>query len=70
MGAFRRRPFRGVGETREIAVDLTNFALELDKAYLPACYPNAPPSGSPRKRYTMREAESLVGYAGKYYQVQ
>lgn len=39
------------------------MALELDKTYMAARYPNAHPSGSPRRRYTRREAERLVNYA-------
>ncbi len=35
-------------------------ALELDKAYIPTRYPDAHPSGSPRKRYTRREASRLI----------
>lgn len=41
--------------------DLVERALELDKAYILARYPNAHPSGAPRRRYTQREAERLVG---------
>jgi len=43
--------------------DLQTAALELDKAYIPTRYPNAHPSGSPRRRYTRAEAERLVSYA-------
>ena len=43
--------------------DLYEIALELDKAYIPTRYPNAHPSGSPRRRYTRKEAERLIGYA-------
>jgi len=42
---------------------LMDEALELDKAYISARYPNAHPSGSPRNRYTRKEAERLAGYA-------
>ncbi|MBI4329662.1 MAG: HEPN domain-containing protein [Chloroflexi bacterium] len=38
-------------------------ALELDKAYIPTRYPNANPSGSPRKKYARAEASRLVDYA-------
>ena len=47
----------GVGET------LTDAALELDKTYISARYPDALPSGSPRTRYTRGEAERMVGHA-------
>ncbi len=43
--------------------ELVDSALELDKVYIPTRYPNALPSGSPRRRYTLREARRLVGYA-------
>jgi len=42
-----------------------NGALELDKAYIPARYPNAHPSGSPRRRYTKEEAERLIDHAAR-----
>ena len=47
----------------DVPQDLMNRALELDKAYIPASYPNAHPSGSPRSRYTKGEAERLVKHA-------
>lgn len=43
--------------------NLYQAALELDKAYILTRYPNAHPSGSPRRRYTRQEAERLIGYA-------
>ncbi len=46
-----------------VASELVDGALELDKVYIPARYPNAHPSGSPRQRYTEREASRLIGYA-------
>ncbi len=42
---------------------LREKALELDKAYIPTRYPDAHPSGSPRKRYTRLEASRLIDYA-------
>ena len=42
---------------------LIEAALELDKTYILARYPNAHPSGSPRTRYTKAEAKRLIGYA-------
>ena len=42
---------------------LIEAALELDKAYIPARYPNAHPSGSPSTRYTKTEAARSIGYA-------
>jgi len=43
--------------------ELINWAFELDKVYIPARYPNAHPTGSPRERYTKCEAERLIRYA-------
>jgi HEPN domain-containing protein len=43
--------------------ELRDAALELDKAYIPTRYPNAHPSGSPRRRYTRTEAERMVVHA-------
>jgi HEPN domain-containing protein len=40
-----------------------DMALELDKAYIPTRYPDAHPSGLPRRRYTRTEAERLIVYA-------
>ncbi|MBI2939911.1 MAG: HEPN domain-containing protein [Chloroflexi bacterium] len=47
----------------DLPADLMDAALELDKAYIPARYPDAHPSGSPRRRYTRTEAERMVGHA-------
>ena len=43
--------------------ELIEYGLELDKAYVPTRYPNAHPSGSPRNRYTEREAKRHIEYA-------
>lgn len=43
--------------------DLVDSALELDKAYIAARYPDAHPSGAPRTRYTRREAQRMVRHA-------
>lgn len=48
---------------RAVPGPLIDGALELDKAYIPARYPDAHPSGSPRTRYTRTEAVRLIGYA-------
>jgi HEPN domain-containing protein len=37
--------------------------LELDRAYIAARYPDAHPSGSPRRRYGRAEAERMVAHA-------
>jgi len=52
-----------LSRTYTVPEELTNGALELDKAYIPARYPNAHPSGSPRTRYTRDEAARLIQYA-------
>ena len=46
-----------------VANELMEGAYELDKAYIPARYPNAHPSGSPRQRFTNKEAARLVEHA-------
>lgn len=51
----------------KVSEELMNQALELDKAYIPTRYPNAHPSGSPRQRYTRKEAERLIQYAQKIF---
>ncbi|MEM2046698.1 MAG: HEPN domain-containing protein [Candidatus Jordarchaeales archaeon] len=51
----------------EVSSELLDYALELDKAYIPTRYPNAHPSSSPRRRYTRREAERLIWYAEKIF---
>jgi HEPN domain-containing protein len=52
-----------VRKTHAVSEDLFDAALELDKAYIPARYPDAHPSGSPRTRYTRTEAERMVAHA-------
>jgi len=47
----------------QVSEELIGWALELDKAYIPARYPDAHPSGSPRNRYTKEEARRLISYA-------
>ena len=48
---------------RTVPPHLVEGALELDKAYIPARYPNAHPSGAPRTRYTRAEAVRLIEHA-------
>jgi HEPN domain-containing protein len=48
---------------RPVPEPLTEAALELDKAYIPARYPNAHPAGSPRGRYTRTEGQRLIDHA-------
>ncbi len=52
----------------EVSDELLEYALELDKAYIPTRYPNAHPSSSPRRRYTKREAERMIKYAEKIFE--
>jgi HEPN domain-containing protein len=54
-----------LSKSRRIPEELMDLALELDKVYIPARYPNAHPSGSPRKRYTKNEAQRIVEYAAR-----
>ncbi len=52
-----------LSRTHPQATVLRDGALELDKAYIPARYPDAHPSGSPRRRYTKAEADRLIEHA-------
>ena len=52
-----------LAKTHEVPESLIDGALELDKAYIPARYPDAHPSGSPRRRFTRGEARRLIGHA-------
>jgi len=54
-----------LAQRQEVTADLRDAALELDKAYILSRYPDAHPSGSPRRRYTCTEAERLVEHAAK-----
>ena len=51
--------------SRSVPAELIELAKELDKVYVPARYPDAHPSGSPRRQYTRTEAERLVAHAGQ-----
>lgn len=54
-----------LGEKLNIPKTLIDKALELDKVYIPARYPNAHPRGSPFKLYTRIEAERMISYTGE-----
>jgi len=56
-----------LSKRHKVPEDLIDKALELDKAYIPTRYPNAHPSGSPRKRYTKEEAMRLIKYAEEIF---
>jgi len=58
-----------LAKKHEIPGELSNQALELDKAYIPTRYPNAHPSGSARSRYTRQEAMRLIGYAERIVKI-
>lgn len=51
---------RGIASVSDALIDA---ALELDKAYIGARYPDAHPSGTPRRRYIRAEADRLVADA-------
>jgi len=51
--------------SRRVTPDLLDAAKELDKAYLPARYPDALPASSPRRAYTATEAERMIGCADR-----
>ena len=57
-----------LSEHFEVPEQLIDFALEPDKTYIPAGYPDALPSGSPRSRYSKSEAERMVHYAERIVQ--
>ncbi len=52
-----------LGRSCAVSEGLLDVARELDKAYIPARYPNAHPSGSPGALYTKTEAERMVKHA-------
>ncbi|RLG00819.1 DNA-binding protein [Thermococci archaeon] len=56
-----------LSKRHKVPEDLIDKALELDKAYIPTRYPNAHPSGSPRRRYTKEEAMRLIKYAEEIF---
>lgn len=57
-----------LSKTHQVPDGLLDEALELDKAYIAARYPNAHPTGSPRRRYTKGEAGRLIGYAERIFE--
>lgn len=52
-----------LSKKKPVPEEFIEGALELDKAYIPARYPNAHPSGSPKRRYTKVEATRLIEHA-------
>ncbi len=56
---------RELGKSHSVTEEMIDEALELDKAHIPARYPDAHPSGSPRNLYTREEARRLINNADK-----
>ncbi|MBD3182093.1 HEPN domain-containing protein [Candidatus Poribacteria bacterium] len=56
-----------LSKSHQVSNDLINRALELDKSYISARYPDAHPSGSPRDRFTIDEARRLINYAEQIF---
>ena len=56
-----------LSKVHEVPNDLLDGAMELDKSYIPARYPNAHPSGSPRRRYIEKESRRLIEYAERIF---
>lgn len=54
-----------LAHSQTVPESLKDAGLELDKAYIPARYPNAHPTGSPRSRYTRTEAERMLAHADR-----
>lgn len=52
-----------VAPSDDVPGDLRDLALELDKSYILARYPDAHPAGAPRDRFTRQEALRLVDHA-------
>ncbi len=50
-------------EPWQAGVELLDAARELDKHYIPPCYPNAHPQGAPYEYYTRNEAERAIANA-------
>jgi HEPN domain-containing protein len=57
-----------LGRSQLVPEALRDIGLELDKVYIPARYPDAHPSGSPRRRYIRTEAQRMVTYADEIIQ--
>ena len=57
-----------LSKTFPVSSDLVDNALELDKVYISARYPDAHTSGSPKTKYTEREARRLIEYAEKIFE--
>jgi HEPN domain-containing protein len=50
---------------QSVEEDIIDLATELDRAYIPARYPNAHPASSPRRLYVRAEAERMVEHADR-----
>lgn len=56
-----------LSNTFPVPSEFIDDALELDKVYISSRYPDAHTSGSPRKKYTKREAGRLIEYAERIF---
>jgi len=56
-----------LAKKHDVPAELVDVALKLNKSYIPTRYPHAHPSGSPRSRYTKREARRLIEYAERIF---
>lgn len=59
---------QSLSDRHPVDAGLIDIALELDKVYIAARYPDALPSGSPRSRYTKAEAERMCEHAERIVQ--
>ncbi|TBH17550.1 HEPN domain-containing protein [Thermus thermamylovorans] len=57
----------GLSQRYPVNEALLDGASELDKAYIPARYPDALPAGAPFERYRRPEAERLLRHAEEIY---
>ena len=56
---------QGLAQVQPVDPDLIERGKDLDKAYIPARYPNAHPTGAPRRLYSRHEAERMVEHADR-----
>jgi HEPN domain-containing protein len=56
---------RELSKREHVPEELINGAIELDRAYIPARYPNVHPSGSPKTRYSKTDGEKATKHAKK-----
>ncbi len=56
-----------LSKSHQVSDELLDEALELDKVYISARYPDAHLSGSPRNKYIKKEAERCIEYAERIF---